>query len=420
MTYALYDIVTSCAVPVGAIWLALHPQYHPLFARFSPHVPAVSGPPLWVQACSVGEVGTAKPLVKSFAERHPEVPVLLTTSTVSGHALARSAGDRIHASWFPFDHKFSVRRFLSRANPRALVLLETELWPNVLRETRRRGVPVVLLNGRLSDRHLARYRRFRRLLQPVLRHLSVAGMQNQEYADRIAELGVPREVIHITGNTKFDGVVTDVPPHVTNAVRQENGLGDAPILLFGSTRPGDEALAARCWSVLRDEFPALRLVIAPRHPERVDEAVACFNEPVLRRSHVKQGRRPQDERVFVLDTVGELIPFYAVAALAVVGGSFYPGVNGHNPLEPAALAVPTVFGPYMRNFIDPARVLVACDGARQVGHPGELLPTLRALLEDADARRAIAARGREGVLANQGAIQRSLDLLDSVLDAREA
>jgi len=416
MTYVLYDIATSCLAPFGALWLTAHGRHRPLLARFAPPTPQSTERPIWVQACSVGEVGAANHLIKTFTERHPDIPVLLTASTVAGHALAQKTVNNVQISWFPFDHKVVVRRFLRRANPRALVLIETELWPNVLRETRRHGIPVVLLNGRVSDKHYARYARFHPLLRPVFRQLSAAGMQNQEYADRLAGLGAVRDGICVTGNTKFDAVLTEVVPATRAAIRQENGFDpDGPVLVFGSTRPGDEALAAQCWHALREEFPRLRLVLAPRHLNRVDEALAPFNEPVLRRSEVRQGGRPAGEHVFVLDTVGELVGFYAIGTVAVVGGSFYPGVNGHNPLEPAALGIPTVFGPYMRNFIDPARVLVERGGARQVSRPEELLPTLRDLLAHAEARAALAARGREGVLANQGATKRSLDLLDAVL-----
>jgi len=420
MTYVCYDVAVSCAAPLGALWLMAHRRHRPLLARFAPPLPPFERRPLWVQACSVGEVGTARPLIRAFHERHPDVPVLLTASTVTGHALAQSLGGGVDVAWFPFDHKTVVRRFLRRARPRALALIETEIWPNVLRETRRYGVPVVLLNGRLSDKHHPRYVRWRRFLRPVFEQISAAGMQNQEYADRLAALGVARPAIHVTGNTKFDGVRTALEPGACAAIRDENGFGpEDPVLVFGSTRPGDEALAAQCWQALRDEVPGLRLVVAPRHLERLDEALAPFDEPVLRRSEVRQGQRPAGQRVFVLDTVGELVGFYAVATVAVVGGSFYAGVNGHNPLEPAALGVPTVFGPYMRNFIDPARVLTEQDGARQVDGPEDLLPALRHLLADVDARSPLAARGRAAVMANRGAVDRCLDLLDAVLGKDE-
>ena len=419
--YALYNLVVCMTAPMGAAWLCAHPKHWPLLARFAPQVPTrACEEPFWVHACSVGEVGVASPIIRAMNERWPGEPILLTVSTASGYDLASRGSSGATAAWLPFDVRCVVRRFVRQVNPRALLLIETELWPNVMRETRRHGAPVVLVNGRLSDKHLARYRRFSRLYRPVVGQLSAAGMQNEEYAGRLAALGVDRSRVRVTGNTKFDGVATSTDPLLVSRIREENGLPESdPVLLFGSTRPGDEALAAACWKMLRDEFPRLRLIVAPRHLNRLADAIASFDEPLLCRSEVRNGRRPGGERVFVLDTVGELATFYALAAVAVIGGSFYPGVNGHNPLEPAALGVPTIFGPYMRNFIDPANELLAHGGAWQAPAPDALLPGLRRLLADPHERARMGASGKTAVLANQGAIARTLDLLESVLDKRK-
>ena len=417
MAYFLYDLATTVLAPFGGAWLCVSSKHRPLLGRFAPRVPGLSGRPVWVQACSVGEVSTAKAVVAAMRRRWPGVPVLLTTSTVTGRALAESVSSDAAVAWFPFDHPLSMRGFLRRVRPRALVLIETELWPNALRQTHRFGVPSVVVNGRLSDKHFARYRRYRRFVTPMLTHLTAAGMQNQEYAGRLAALGVDPDVIRVTGNTKFDGVATEVSAETCRSVRIENGfVEDQPVLVFGSTRPGDEALAAKCWKALRDEFSELKLIVAPRHLNRVKEATEPFDEPLLRRSEVQQGRRPEGERVFVLDTTGELAAFYAIATVAVIGGSFYPGVNGHNPLEPAGVGVPTVFGPYMSNFVDPARVLVENRGARQVTGPRALLDELRGLLSDASARRELGRKGRKAIIENRGAIDRNLDLVEQVVD----
>lgn len=414
--YLAYSIVTSIAAPIGALWLAANAKYRPLLRRFCPDVPDLGeARPFWVHACSVGEVNTARPIVKALQSRHPDRPVVLTTSTISGHDLAVKGEPEVAAAWLPFDHPLSVSHFVQRLRPRALLLLETELWPALLHETRRAGVPVVVVNGRLSDKHYAKYLRYKALIRPVLRQVSLAAMQNEEYVQRLVALGADPERVRAAGCTKFDGVTLEADPERVSALREECGLADAPVLTFGSTRPGDEALAASCWRTLRDKYPDLRLVIAVRHANRLGEAVAPFDEPFLLRSELLKGRRPAGERVLFVDTVGELISFYALSTLAVIGGSFYPGVNGHNPLESAALAIPTVFGSYMRNFIDPARELVEHDGAIQVPSPERLLPVLCELIEGPGRRARIAANGRNAVLANQGAIVRTLDLLDSVL-----
>ena len=410
--YLLYDIATSLAAPAAAAWLLIHPRHRSLLGRFDPPVPPFQNTPIWLHACSVGEVAVATPLIAALQGRWPDAPALLTVSTIAGRRLADSSAGPVPIAWFPFDHRWSVNRFLTRANPRLLVLVETEIWPNAIRMARRRGIPVAVVNGRLSDKHFDRYRRRAWWVRPAFAAISAAGMQNREYAERIEELGTPSSAIQVTGSTKVDGVATEVPRDLPSRVRSENGLPpEARVLVFGSTRPGDEALAAQCWGALRDEFPDLRIVVAPRHVERAGEALAAFDEPVLKRSAVRNGTSPGTERVLLVDTLGELTSFYAVATVAVIGGSFYPGVNGHNPLESAALGIPTVFGPYMRNFIDPARILVEADGAFQVTRPEELPGVLRRLLSSAHMCRQIVDRGRKAVLANQGATARTLELL---------
>jgi 3-deoxy-D-manno-octulosonic-acid transferase len=416
MVYAFYNVATSLAAPFGAAWLALESKHRRLLGRFAPPVPVSHRRPFWVQACSVGEVGTAKQLIMAMRQRWPEIPVALTVSTVSGYDLAEAACQDVALTWFPFDHPYVVRRFVRGLAPRALILIETEIWPNVLREAHRAGAAAVLVNGRLSDKHIGRYQRFGSLFRRVLSYLSAAGMQNEEYAERLKSLGADPARVHVTGNTKFDGVMTEIDAARLVCLRREIGfIPGQPVVIFGSTRPGDETLAATCWRTLRNSFHSPRLVVAPRHPERVEEAISAFDEPVLRRSETSQGRSPAGERVIVLDTVGELATFYALATVVVIGGSFFPGVNGHNPIESAALGVPTVFGPYMRNFIDPARELLARGGAVQVDRPEGLLPVLTRLLTDEQERTRIGARGRKAVLANQGATERNLDLLAQVV-----
>ena len=342
MTYLLYDIVTSLALPFGAAWLGLARRHRPLLRRFAPVVPSFSRRPIWVHACSVGEVGAARPILAAMRGRWPDVPILLTTATVTGNALAESACADVARTWFPFDHRVVVSRFVGRLRPRALVLIETEVWPNVLREASKRGIPSVVVNGRLSDKHFARYLRHASLFRTVFGQISAAGMQNAEYAGRIVALGMGAEAVRVTGNTKFDGVRTEVASATLALIRESNGFGpDQPLLLFGSTRPGDEVLAAACWRTLRDEFPSLGLVVAPRHLDRLGEALAPFDEPVIRRSEIRDGRAPAGERVLFLDTMGELADFYAAATVAVIGGSFYSGVDGHNPLESAARLIPS-------------------------------------------------------------------------------
>lgn len=416
VNHTLYNILTTLAVPPTAAYVSLRARHRPLLARFAPRVPRCDAPPLWVHACSVGELSVARPIVAALRERHPGLPVVLTVSTTSAWPMAEADPAGAALAWFPVDHPSVVARFFDRLTPRALVLVETEIWPNILRAAERRGVPVAVVNARLSDKHYARYRRHGEFFRDTFGRITVVAAQHQTYADRFASLGVDAARISITGNVKFDNVATDVPEEKKRALRAECGLeGRGPVIVFGSTRPGDEALAAACWKSWKEQFPCARLVVAPRHAKRLAEARAPFDGPVLLRSDILAGQRPAGERVLLVDTLGELVAFYALATVAIVGGSFCPGVNGHNPLEPAALGVPTVFGPYMSNFIDPAEVLVAARAAVQTTGPTELEHAVASLLRDDARRGTLSGNARDAIARNRGALARTLDIIDDTV-----
>ncbi len=410
-----YNTVLTLAAPIAAAGLVFSRRHAPLLGRFRPKAGPFPARPLWVHACSVGEVNAARPLLKAAAERWPTIPILLTVSTVTGREQAENVPGATQTAWFPWDLPWSVRGFLRRVQPRALVLLETELWPNVLRETARAGVPVMLASGRLSDKHYASYQRWGGVLRPLLPSLC-AGMQNPAYAERLIALGAAADNVRVTGNIKFDLELAPMTEDERQALRQAHGFGvDDLILLFGSTRPGDEALAAHCFSVLKPSYPNLALVVAPRHVQRAEEVLRILEGPVLRRSAVKGGQSPCGERILLVDTLGELSRFYGIADIAVIGGSFYPGVEGHNPLESAAQGVPTVFGSYMRNVADLAQALTAVQGACAVSGPDALPGVLKELLANPAQRAAMADRGRAAIETGRGAIRRTLDLIEPLL-----
>lgn len=414
MRFLIYNLILALLAPATRWWLRRDARRRSLADRFDPGFPELPERPICLHACSLGEVNAARTLVEGLIQAYPGAPIMVTTSTCAGRARAEELYGVERVAWFPFDTRRAVSRFLDRANPRILLLFETELWPNVLSGCRARGIPAVLVNGRLSDRHERRYRWLAWWYRAMVRDLSGACMQTERHAERIMALGAPRERVHVAGNLKFDAVRTSTELRARNQLRAACGMkAGAPVLVFGSTRPGDEALASACWATLREECPELRLVVAPRHVNRAEEAIAPFSEPVIRRSAMRVGGRSRGERVILLDTLGELSDFYAIASVAVIGGSFYPGVNGHNPLEPAALGVPVVFGPYMANFADSAAVLVARGGARQVACPEDLYLALSELLGNAAERRQMGTRARRAVLQNQGATERTVALLAS-------
>lgn len=402
------------AAPIAAAWFALTPRLRPHLARFHPDVPECNQRPIWIHACSVGEVTTALPLLRAMRDRWPHATWLLTVSTPTGMTLAREQSP-VPVTWFPLDHPRTIRRFFDDARPRAIVLVETELWPGVLAEAHARGIPVALVTGRLSDDESDNYRRLAPLWRPVLRPLAVAAMQTDLYADRIAALGLDRDRIVVTGNIKYDAAPPPVSTNERLALRAELGIApDAPVLVFGSTRDGDEALAAQCYRHLRNQHPRLRMIVAPRHLDRLRAAQQALAD--LPASNRSTGPAT-DDRIILLDTHGELRRIYAVATLAVVGGSFYPGVNGHNPIEPAAQGIATVFGPHMRNFADIAAYLLAESAALQVPDPGELPGQLETLLADVAHRTQLGEAALRVVRKNQGALARTLDTIAPIISA---
>jgi 3-deoxy-D-manno-octulosonic-acid transferase len=271
-----------------------------------------------------------------------------------------------------------------------------------------------MVNGRISTRHYARYRRIAPLLRGPLDAVVAAGMQNAAYAGRLASLGVPGDRITVTGVAKFDAAPDPPPAARLDGLRAECGLeADAPVVVVGSTRPGDEARAEHLRQALLERWPRLQLVVAPRHLTRLEEARAAFPPEAVRlRSQAGEGAgRTAAGQVLIVDTMGELAAFYALATVAVIGGSFDPAINGHNPLEPAALGVATVFGPHMGNFPDAAAALVEGGAARQVPDADGLADAVARLLDAPEDRRAMAERGREVVEANRGATERNAGLI---------
>ncbi len=414
MYHALYNALAVTSAPLLKAWLALRPRHRALCARFAPPAPPEARGGVWFHACSVGEVTVALPIAKAFQRRFPAIPQLLTTSTVGGRAYAESAGDRPPLTWCPADTPGAVRGFLDRLEPRMLVLVETELWPNLLRECQSRGIPVIIVNARLSDYYFPRFRRLRPLLAPLLRQVTAVMAQTEVYAERFAALGTPRDRIHVTGNTKFDGAPKPLPQEARDALRARCGIpADAPVIVFGSTHPGDETAAAACYERLRGQYPDLRLIVAPRHTDRVDDAIAPLGGAAVRWTARQEEGSPDDgPRVLLVDTVGELNAFYSLATVAVVAGSFEPRGGGHNPIEPAAQGAPVLFGPKMATFQDSVHILKNAGAAIQVTGRDALNDEIARLLGDAPQRRAMGAAGLEAVNANRGAIERIVNLTE--------
>ncbi len=372
---------------------------------------------VWIHAVSVGEVLAARPLVPALRERLPGHRLFLSTTTMTGNAVAKRAVRGIDGLFYaPFDFPHPVRHALSVVNPSLLVLVETELWPNLIHEARRRGTRVAVVNGRISPRSLRRYLRARALVRRVLAEVDLFLMQGDAHAERIRAMGAPAERVRVTGNLKFDAVEPGRVPERLARMLQPAAPSPCPLWIAGSTVDGEEELVLSAFHRVRQRVPQARLLVAPRHPERF-EAVAPLVEAAGFRCLRRTALDPlawQDGEVMLLDTLGELSQLYALASVVFVGGSLVPS-GGHNILEPAVAGKPVIVGPHMENFQEIADQFRAEQAMVQVGSADELAEQVASLLLDDRRRLGLGERARELVVRNRGAVDRSTDALASLV-----
>jgi 3-deoxy-D-manno-octulosonic-acid transferase len=375
----------------------------------------VSG--IWVHAVSVGEVQASAALVSTLRQRYPQVPVIVTTLTPTGANRARTLfKDLAHVRYIPYDLPGSVRRFFDRVHPRLAVIFETELWPNLYHECGRRRVPLVLASARLSPRSVSRYRRLGALFADALSHGVVIAAQGAGDADRFRAIGADPERTHVTGNLKFDFAV---PPDIAargTRLRERYASG-RPVWVAGSTHDGEESAVLEAHRRVRSAHPKALLVLVPRHPNRFNEVAATLTHlgvSFVRRSHETPSEPAGETEVVLVDTLGELLDFYAAGEVAFVGGSLVP-IGGHNLLEPAALGLPILTGPNNFNSEDVARLLIARGAAEVVHNAQELGDAVAALLSDPEARARIGEQGRASVDGNRGALVKLLGLIDPLM-----
>ncbi len=423
---SLYSLLTVILAPVAfsaALCRGLRDRRHwtGLLARFGwgppPGGPTGATVSIRLHAGSLGEVTAAAALVRALRARCPESPFVLSTSTQTGRARAQElfAGEA-DVRFLPYDTPGSVARFLARIRPRLGIILETELWPNLLHQCRRRGVPVVFASARLTQRSVSRYRRFGNLFRDLWAGNTLVAAQTAEDAERFIAIGAPRARTHVTGNVKFDMRVGEAVIEQGRALRLRY-LGRRPVWVAGSTHAGEEEQVLDAHAALLPEFAGALLVLVPRHPQRFDSVSNLLKRRGLTfdRRSTADAVRP-DAQVLLVDSVGELAAFYAAADVAFVGGSLVP-VGGHNLLEPAALGVPVITGPYNANSADIARLLLETGGALEVPDASALSGALHRLLADPALRRQVGARGREFVDAHRGSVERLIDLIDPLLAA---
>jgi 3-deoxy-D-manno-octulosonic-acid transferase len=377
----------------------------------------VEKPSIWVHAVSVGEVQASVPLVETLLARHPDIPVVMTTVTPTGRARAESLfKQRVDVRYVPIDWPGSVRRFFQRVQPRLAIILETEIWPNLYHRCGRLGIPLVLASARISPRSVGSYRRLVSLFRETLSHGIFIAAQSAEDAERFRSIGANPERTHVIGNIKFD---FGYPPDIESRgheLRQMLGA-HRPVWVAGSTHAREEEILLAAHRRIRERFSNALLVLVPRHPPRFSDVALLLREQGFR--HVRRtSARPvtPDVEVYLLDTLGELPPFYAAGDVAFVGGSLgVDDVGGHNLLEPAALSLPIIAGPHNFNSVDIARLLGERGAMRIVHDAKELAAVVGNLLSEPTTRAVMGSAGRKAVDDNRGAVGRLMNFLKPLL-----
>jgi 3-deoxy-D-manno-octulosonic-acid transferase len=377
---------------------------------------------IWIHAVSVGEVLTARALLQELRERYPRLRIFLSTTTITGHQVARNNLQYIdEVFYFPFDFGFIVKRTLRLVKPRLFIMMETELWPNLLRACRAAGVKTLLVNGRISSRSYPRYRMARPLFRRVLANVDRFCMQSDESARRIIDIGADPARVTVTGSLKFDSL--ELPGPAASIDRGRNRVlryfriaPDRPVVIAASTLKGEEEPLLEAFQRLRATRSSALLIIAPRKPERFDDVERLARRSgwnVARRTELRVDAEPRND-VIVLDTIGELAQLFQIATVVFVGGSLVD-TGGHNILEPAVFGKPIVFGPYMQNFTEIARAFLDNGAAVEVRNGRELETALLELLADPVRRARLGAAARALVEANRGARARTLTAISELL-----
>jgi len=371
---------------------------------------------IWVHAVSVGESLAAIPLIKLLQQRYPVIPIIVTNETKTGAERIRvELGDSVTQLYFPYDLPLVLRRFFKALQPKLLILIETELWPNLLASCQLYQVPVVLVNARLSERSAKSYRRILPLMRKVLNGINAIAAQFQADADRFIALGFPAERLQVTGSLKFD---LTLPLRLTEQAQHWRKIWgeNRPVWIAASTHPGEEELILQAFTEARRFYPDLLLISIPRHVDRVPQLEQLYNSrtyKTIKRSDSNQSKM-HDADIFIGDTMGELLIFYAAADLAFVGGSLVEK-GGQNPLEPAAVGLPILTGPYTFNFATITEQLKQRHVEIQVTNAEELAEQVIALLSNPERRQQKSDEAKKFVAENKGSVLKQMQLIENLL-----
>ncbi|NNA57441.1 lipid IV(A) 3-deoxy-D-manno-octulosonic acid transferase [Pseudomonas koreensis] len=423
MNRTLYTALFYLGLPLVAIRLWLRSRKAPAYAkrigeRFSYGMPSLQPGGIWVHAVSVGESIAAAPMIRALLQRYPQLPITVTCMTPTGSERIQAlfAGEpRIQHCYLPYDLPCAAARFLDRAQPKLAVIMETELWPNHIHQCAKRGIPVALANGRLSERSARGYGRLRKLTAPMLAEMSLFAVQTEAEARRFRDLGARAETVEVTGSIKFDLTIDPQLLQRANELRGQWQALERPVWIAASTHEGEDEVVLDAHRRLLANYPNALLILVPRHPERFNSVFElCQREGFATVRRSTGANVEANTSVLLGDTMGELLFLYALADSAFVGGSLVPN-GGHNLLEPAALAKPVLSGPHLFNFLDIAAQLREAGALAEVDDAEGLAVEVQRLFElPRDAQR-MAEAGLAVMRRNQGALQRLLDGLGKLI-----
>jgi 3-deoxy-D-manno-octulosonic-acid transferase len=422
------NVVYGLAVLILLPWLLIRSLRTGRYRRnlraklLGPLTPATdpTRPVAWFHGVSVGEVHLLRQVVRGFRTRHPDWQAVISSTTDTGLAEARKHFPNLTVIPYPFDFTWACRRAIRCVSPRVIVLAESELWPNFLKSAGRAGVPVIVINGRMSPRTARRYSRVAGLVRRLLfARVAMFGMQSDTYAEHLRRLGVDPARVRVTGSVKYDGVLTDRNDPKTRDLGSLLGIDAADLVwVAGSTHDPEERIVLSVYGRLRQRFPGLKLVLVPRSPERFDEVVGLIVRDgfhCVRRTGLAAGVAVPEDAVVLIDTLGELGAAWGLATIGFTGGSLNQKRGGQSMIEPAGLGVPILFGPHTWNFRDAVAGLLEAGGAVQIRSESDLEDEAARLLADPDRRRNVGEAARGFVRNQQGATSRTLDIIDEVM-----
>lgn len=422
MNRTLYTLLFHLGLPLVALRLWWRARKAPAYAqrvseRFSFGLPPMQRGGIWVHAVSVGESIAAAPMIRALLTRYPQLPITVTCMTPTGSERIKALfadEPRIQHCYLPYDLPWAAGRFLDHVGPRLGVIMETELWPNLIHQCARRGIPVVLANGRLSERSARGYGRFAKLTRPMLAEMSGFAVQTEAEAQRFLDLGARRDCVEVTGSIKFDLSIDPQLLERAAELREQWHTRERPTWIAASTHAGEDEVVLAAHRQLLLSHPDALLILVPRHPERFNSVYDLCQQQgfeTIRRSTAQAVTSTTS--VLLGDTMGELLFLYALADCAFVGGSLVPN-GGHNLLEPAALAKPVLSGPHLFNFLEIAALLRQAGALEEVSDVAGLAVAVQRLFDQPQLARIMADAGLTVMHANQGALQRLLAMLARV------